>query len=141
MSLPLADTLRYGWMTAMSDADEVREVVALAERSGLDSLWVGDHIAFTVPILDPLLQLAQAAVLSERLLLGTSVYLLPLRHPVPVAKQVATLDLLSGGRLLFGVGVGGEFPNEYAACGIPRRERGARLLFSSRARGRRRGLG
>ncbi len=130
MSLPLADTLRYGWMTAMSDADEVREVVALAERSGLDSLWVGDHIAFTVPILDPLLQLAQAAVLSERLLLGTSVYLLPLRHPVPVAKQVATLDLLSGGRLLFGVGVGGEFPNEYAACGIPRRERGARLTES-----------
>jgi len=130
MSLPLADAMRYGWMTSMGDADEVREVVALAERSGLDSLWVGDHIAFTVPILDPLLQLAQAAVLSERLLLGTSVYLLPLRHPVPVAKQVATLDLLSGGRLLFGVGVGGEFPNEYAACGIPRGERGARLTES-----------
>ncbi len=130
MSLPLADAMRYGWMTSMGDADEVREVVALAERSRLDSLWVGDHIAFTVPILDPLLQLAQAAVLSERLLLGTSVYLLPLRHPVPVAKQVATLDLLSGGRLLFGVGVGGEFPNEYAACGIPRGERGARLTES-----------
>ncbi len=130
MSLPLADRMRYGWMTAMGDASEVRDVVALADRLELDSLWVGDHIAFTVPILDPLLQLAQAAVLSERLQLGTSVYLLPLRHPVPVAKQVATLDRLSGGRLLFGVGVGGEFPNEYAACGIPVRERGARLTES-----------
>lgn len=127
MSLPLADTLSYGWMTAMADLGEVRAAVALAERAGLDSLWVGDHIAFAVPIMDPLLQLAQVAVLSERLQLGTSVYLLPLRHPVPVAKQVATLDRLCGGRLRFGVGVGGEFPNEYAACGVPLRERGARL--------------
>ena len=127
MSLPLDDRMRFGWMTAMGDAAQVREVVALAERAGLDSLWVGDHIAFAVPIMDPLLQLAQAAVLSERLLLGTSVYLLPLRHPVPVAKQVATLDRLCGGRLRFGVGVGGEFPNEYAACGVPLQERGARL--------------
>ena len=61
-------------------------------------------------------------------MLGTSVYLLPLRHPVPVAKQVATLDRMLGGRLQFlGVGVGGEFANEYAACGVPLRQRGARL--------------
>jgi alkanesulfonate monooxygenase SsuD/methylene tetrahydromethanopterin reductase-like flavin-dependent oxidoreductase (luciferase family) len=55
------------------------------------------------------------------------VYLLPLRHPVPVAKQVATLDHLSEGRFIFGVGVGGEFAREYEACGVPRDERGARL--------------
>ncbi|MFZ2207342.1 MAG: LLM class flavin-dependent oxidoreductase [Porticoccaceae bacterium] len=127
MTLPLANDMRYGWMTSMDSAARVRQVVALAERIGLDSLWVGDHIAFAVPIMDPLLQLAQAAVLSDRLLLGTSVYLLPLRHAVAVAKQVATLDRLTSGRLLFGVGVGGEFPNEYAACGVPVKERGARL--------------
>lgn len=127
MTLPLANDMRYGWMTSMDSAASVRQVVALAERIGLDSLWVGDHIAFAVPIMDPLMQLAQAAVLSDRLLLGTSVYLLPLRHPVAVAKQVATLDRLTSGRLLFGVGVGGEFPNEYAACGVPIKERGARL--------------
>ncbi len=97
------------------------------DRSGYDSLWVGDHISFAVPILDPLLQLAQAAVVSRRLTLGTSVYLLPLRHPAPVAKQVATLDHLTEGRLVFGVGVGGEFPREYQVCGVPLNERGARL--------------
>ncbi len=78
-------------------------------------------------ILDPLLQLAQAAVISRRLTFGTSVYLLPLRHPVPVAKQVASLDHLTEGRFIFGVGVGGEFAKEYEACGVPIKERGARL--------------
>jgi hypothetical protein len=99
--------------------------VQLVDRSGFDSLWVGDHIAFAIPILDPLLQLAQAAVVSRRLLFGTSVYLLPLRHAGPVAKQVATLDHLTEGRLIFGVGVGGEFPKEYALAGAPIRARGS----------------
>ncbi|MBV9747631.1 MAG: LLM class flavin-dependent oxidoreductase [Acetobacteraceae bacterium] len=107
--------------------DELVALVALVDRCGYDSLWVGDHVSFAVPILDPLLQLAQAAVVSRRLTLGTSVFLLPLRHPAPVAKQVATLDHLTEGRLIFGVGVGGEFPREYEVCGVPRAERGARL--------------
>ena len=55
-------------------------MVRLVDDCGYDSLWVGDHIAFAVSILDPLLQLAQAAVVSRRLTLGTNVYLLPLRH-------------------------------------------------------------
>jgi probable F420-dependent oxidoreductase len=107
--------------------DELVDLVTLVDRSGYDSLWVGDHISFAVPILDPLIQLAQAAVVSRRLTLGTSVYLLPLRHPAPVAKQVATLDHMTEGRLIFGVGVGGEFPKEYEVCGVPHNERGARL--------------
>jgi probable F420-dependent oxidoreductase len=111
----------------MGSPDAVRATVEAAERLGYDSLWVGDHVAFPLPILDPLLQLAQAAGCSRSLRLGTAVYLLPLRHPTLVAKQVATLDHLCGGRLVFGVGVGGEFPNEYAACGVPHRERGGRL--------------
>src|SRR5436305_2003042 len=105
----------------------MRELVELVDSCGYDSLWVGDHISFPVAILDPLLQLAQAAVVSPRLTLGTAVYLLPLRPPAPVAKQVATLDHLTEGRLIFGVGVGGEFPKEYEVCGVPRNERGARL--------------
>jgi probable F420-dependent oxidoreductase len=107
--------------------DEMQALVRLVDDCGYDSLWVGDHLAFAVAILDPLLQLAQAAVVSRRLKLGTNVYLLPLRHPVPAAKQVATLDHLSEGRLIFGVGVGGEFPKEFEACGVPLAERGARL--------------
>jgi probable F420-dependent oxidoreductase len=107
--------------------DELVAVVELVDRCGYDSLWVGDHISFPVPIFDPLLQLSQAAVVSRRLTLGTSVLLLPLRHPTPVAKQVTTLDHLTEGRLILGVGVGGEFPKEYAACDVPHNERGARL--------------
>ncbi|HEY0183567.1 MAG TPA: LLM class flavin-dependent oxidoreductase [Rhodopila sp.] len=107
--------------------DELVDLVKLVDDCGFDSLWAGDHISFPVPILDPLLQLAQAAVVSRRLLLGTSVLLLPLRHPTPVAKQVITLDHLTEGRFILGVGVGGEFPREYAACDVPHNERGARL--------------
>jgi probable F420-dependent oxidoreductase len=80
-----------------------------------------------MPILDPLLQLASIAAFNPQVAVGTAVYLLPLRHPTTVAKQVATLDRLTGGRFIFGVGVGGEFPIEYEACGVPLRERGARL--------------
>src|SRR3546814_255985 len=105
----------------------MREIVTLVDRCGYDSLWVGDHISFPVSIFDPLLQLAQAAVVSDRLQFGTSVYILPLRHPTPTAKQVSTLDHLTEGRFIFGVGVGGEFPKEFEACGVPRAERGARL--------------
>ncbi len=106
---------------------EGRELTSLLDGLAFDSFWVGDHVAFTSSIPDPLLQLAQVAVFSERLSLGTSVYLLPLRAPAAVAKQIATLDNLSEGRLTFGVGVGGEFPAEFAACGVDPKERGARL--------------
>src|SRR6185437_15825058 len=134
MDLPLDDRLRIGVQTIhrrtepatrpwLPRIDELVELVELVDRSGYDSLWVGDHVSFPLPILDPLLQLAQAAVVSRRLTLGTSVYLLPLRHPAPVAKQVASLDHMTEGRLIFGVGVGGEFPKEYEVCGVPHGER------------------
>src|ERR1700677_1863138 len=84
--------------------DELVSLVELIDRSGYDSLWVGDHISFAVPILDPLLQLAQAAAVSRRLTLGTSVYLLPLSHPAPAAKKAPPLDHMPEGRLIFGVG-------------------------------------
>ncbi len=138
MDLPLATRLSVGIQTIhrrtepatapwLPRIDELVALVELVDRCGYDSLWVGDHIAFAVPILDPLLTLAQAAVVSRRLILATGVYLLPLRHPGPVAKQIATLDHLTEGRLIFGVGVGGEFPKEFEACGVPIAERGARL--------------
>jgi alkanesulfonate monooxygenase SsuD/methylene tetrahydromethanopterin reductase-like flavin-dependent oxidoreductase (luciferase family) len=111
----------------LPEIDELVRLVQLVDRCGFDSLWAGDHISFAIPVLDPMLQLAQAAVVSRRLTLGTSVLLLPLRHPSPVAKQVLTLDHLTEGRFILGVGVGGEFPNEYAACDVPHNERGPRL--------------
>ncbi|HZT89993.1 MAG TPA: LLM class flavin-dependent oxidoreductase [Stellaceae bacterium] len=138
MSLPLDPTLKIGIQTIhrrtepavgpwLPTIDEMHALVSQIDRCGYDSIWVADHIWYPAAILDPLLQLAQAAVVSRRLLLGVDVYLLPLRHPVPVAKQVSTLDHLSEGRLIFGVGIGGEFPREYEACGVPVKERGPRL--------------
>jgi probable F420-dependent oxidoreductase len=138
MALTLDTRLRVGIQTIhrrtepaaepwLPRIDALVDLVKLVDDSGYDSLWVGDHISFPLPILDPLLQLAQAAVVSRRLMLGTSVLLLPLRHPTPVAKQVTTLDHLTEGRLILGVGVGGEFPREYAACDVPHNQRGARL--------------
>ena len=141
MDLPLDDHLSIGVQTLhrrtepaegpwLPTIDELADLVGLVDRCGYDSMWVGDHVAFTIAIFDPLMQLAQAAVLSRRLVFGTDVYLLPLRHPTPVAKQVSTLDHLTEGRFIFGVGVGGEFPKEYEACGVPLNERGARLSES-----------
>jgi probable F420-dependent oxidoreductase len=87
---------------------------------------VGDHIAFHVPIPDALVTLAFLAAATERVTLGTAVYLLPLRHPVHAAKAVAAIDRLSNGRLVFGVGVGGEYPPEFEASSVAVGERGAR---------------
>lgn len=86
-----------------------------------------DHVVFTGPVSEPISCLAYFAALEPNLVYGTGVYLLPLRHPAPTAKAIATLDRLIGaGRLIFGVGVGGEFPREFEASGVPVRERGGR---------------
>jgi probable F420-dependent oxidoreductase len=101
------------------------EVEAL-EQLGYDSVWSGEHLLYHGPTLDALVVLAAFAARSERLKVGSSVVLLPLRPPALVAKAAATLDILSGGRLVLGVGVGGEYPPEFEAVGIPITERGAR---------------
>src|SRR5262249_56625510 len=71
--------------------------------------------------------LATYAGITRLLRLGSAVYLLALRHPTVAAKVTSTLDAVSGGRLIFGVGVGGENPKEFEACGVPHAERGARV--------------
>lgn len=113
-----------GWQWRM---DDLRQAVELIDRCGYDSVWAPDHIVMTVPIIDPMLQLAQAAVMSRRLLVGTGVYLPPLRSAGAVAKLASTLDQLSEGRFIFGVGVGGEHPREWQLTGTPVSERGARM--------------
>jgi len=126
-TLPLANTVEVGLMAGFVSHGHLVDTVGLLDHSEFDSLWVGDHIAFTSPIFDPLLQLAQAAALSPRLKVGTAIYLLPLRPPAIAAKQAASLDHLTEGRFVFGLGVGGEFPSEFEACGVPVGKRGARL--------------
>jgi probable F420-dependent oxidoreductase len=113
------------------------QVAQLAERLGYDSLWAGEHVVVPSPrvepspmepdepILDPLVALAHLAGHTERVALGTGVIILPQRNPLVLAKQVASLDVLSGGRLILGIGVAYLEP-EMAAIGVPMEGRGTR---------------
>jgi alkanesulfonate monooxygenase SsuD/methylene tetrahydromethanopterin reductase-like flavin-dependent oxidoreductase (luciferase family) len=106
----------------------LREFAARVEATGIDRVFVGDHVAFKGGQgFDGLVNATAVAVASRRLVVQTAVYLLPLRHPVPVARQVATLAGLAPGRLVFGVGLGGEDPAELRACGIDPASRGRRM--------------
>ncbi len=125
-SLALDERIRGGMVLAGQDRDSVLDLSRRIETAGFDSLWVGDHVSFYIPILESLTLLSFVAGATSRIRLCTGVYLLPLRHPTTTAKVTSTLDVLSGGRLTLGIGVGGEFPPEYEACGIPHAERGPR---------------
>jgi probable F420-dependent oxidoreductase len=107
------------WPLPLEQAERVEEL-------GFDSLWTSEHMLFYVPIFDTVTVLAAYAARTKRLLLGTAVMLLPLRHPTVTAKEVASLDIISNGRIILGVGVGGEFAREFVACGVPLNERGPR---------------
>ncbi len=124
--LVLQDTVECGAVITAQHRDGVVRLARAAEAAGFDSLWAGDHVSFYVPILESMTLLSFVAGATERVKLGTGVYLLPLRHPTIAAKVASTLDVLSGGRFLFGVGVGGEFPPEFVASGVPVNERGSR---------------
>jgi alkanesulfonate monooxygenase SsuD/methylene tetrahydromethanopterin reductase-like flavin-dependent oxidoreductase (luciferase family) len=126
-ALPLSNRIRFGAGIAAGNRDAAIEAINSLAAWGYDIIWMPDHVAFTGPVSDPLAQLTYFSALQPNLIYGTGVYLLPLRNPVTVAKVVASVDRLMGaGHLIFGIGVGGEFPAEYEACGVPVRERGGR---------------
>ncbi|HXH11690.1 MAG TPA: LLM class F420-dependent oxidoreductase [Alphaproteobacteria bacterium] len=114
------------------DVAKILETVRHAEGLGFDSVWVTDHILvpqtldiiYRDNMLEPLALLNYVAAITQRVKIGTSVVILPYRHPVVVAKMLATTDYLSGGRLIFGAAVGWMEP-EFAALNAPFAERGA----------------
>ena len=109
-------------------ATERRAIIGLAEDAGLDHLGFGDHVSFHIGAgVDGLLAAAGALAVSDRLSTNTAVYLLPLRHPMPVARQLADIAALAPGRFVFGVGIGGEDPHEVESCGVDPRTRGRRM--------------
>jgi probable F420-dependent oxidoreductase len=123
-----------------------------AERCGIESLWTVEHVIVPVgyrseypydpsgkmpgpedsPIPDPILPLAFAAAVTSKIRLGTGILILPQRHPFYVAKEMATLDVLSGGRAILGIGVGW-LREEFDALGVPFDERAARTHEAVRA--------
>jgi probable F420-dependent oxidoreductase len=119
--VPTPDALSFGVMAGSPDAD-----VAYLESLPIASLWVGGHVASPNPSPEAMAALAWLASRTERVRVGTAILLIPLYPPAVVAKQIADLDRATGGRVTLGVGVGGEYPSEFAACGVPVAERGAR---------------
>jgi probable F420-dependent oxidoreductase len=110
--------------------DEIVRYVQKAEAAGVTSIFLIDHLLTTPPAytntwLEPFTLLAALAPMTHTLKLGTLVTPLPLRHPVTLAKALATLDFLSKGRLILGVGVGWA-PNEFEVMGVPLKERAPR---------------
>jgi probable F420-dependent oxidoreductase len=122
---------------ACAGPEAAARIAALAERLGYDSLWAGEHVVVPSPrvspspmepdepILDPFIALAHVAAHTERVRLGVGVVILPQRNPLVLAKQIASLDVLCGGRLMLGVGVGYLEP-EMRAVGVPMEGRGSR---------------
>ncbi|MBI2817753.1 MAG: LLM class flavin-dependent oxidoreductase [Acidobacteria bacterium] len=111
-----------------ADIGRMIELAVRAEQGAFDSVWIGDSI-FARPRFEALTTLAAITARTQRVELGTAVYLTPLRHPVPLAQTVGNLDLLSGGRFLFGIGIGpgaAAVRAEYAACGTDYRYSGER---------------
>ena len=96
------------------------------EDYGFDIMTTGEHILFFRPILDVVTVLAYAAAVTTRIKLVPSTLILPLRHPTMMAKELISLDILSKGRLTASVGIGGDYPREFQACGVPVKERGVR---------------
>jgi probable F420-dependent oxidoreductase len=113
--------------------DGIKRAAIQAEELGYDDVWTSEHIIVPAgamyppsPIFyDPVLSLTWAAAYTSRVGLGTSVLVLPMRHPLPLAKELATLQNLSGGRLILGAGVGW-MEAEFNALGVPFKERGRR---------------
>lgn len=117
---------------AMSDfkvgfvAPQGPALIADLENGPIDSLWLGGHVASRNPSPEVIVQLARLSALTSRVTIGTSILLLPLYPPAIVAKQIADMDNASGGRVILGVGIGGEYPQEFRACQVPVEERGRR---------------
>jgi len=124
-------------MGACLDPRTAIRVAVAAEAAGFDSVWTAEHVVLPEPrtpespipssvaLLDPAVALAHLAGHTKTIRLATGIIILPQRNPVVLAKELASLDVLSGGRLIFGIGAG-YIPKEFAACGIPFAERGAR---------------
>jgi alkanesulfonate monooxygenase SsuD/methylene tetrahydromethanopterin reductase-like flavin-dependent oxidoreductase (luciferase family) len=118
---PVVDPLRVG-------PEQLQETLARVTEASVDHLCVGDHVSFFVGAgSDGLITATSMLSAQADLPVYVGLYLLPLRHPVPVARQLATIAQLAPGRLTLGVGIGGEDPHEIEVCGVDPKTRGRRM--------------
>ena len=121
----------------LGNRDDMRRILTALDDSGFESAWTGEHVVLIdpqqapspvppeFPMLDTVAALAFAAGVTEKLMLGSGIILLAQRNPVVLAKELTGIDVLSNGRLIFGVGVG-YVKHEFDTIGVPYEERGAR---------------
>ena len=126
-------------MNVCSNPDVAARVAQAAEAAGFESLWTGEHVVLPdpqvppsplppqAPLLDPAVALAFVAAHTKTVKLGTGIIILPQRNPLVLAKELASVDVVSGGRLIFGLGIGYLKP-EFAALGIPFEYKGPRSM-------------
>src|SRR5712691_3356418 len=114
------------WPTSRDGAGFLWTLCDMLERSEVDSIWLSDRLSSPAPVPEVMTTLAAIAARTARLKFGPSVVVLPYRTPVVAAKEMATVDWLSQGRLFPAVGVGVELPREFEASGVAFAERGRR---------------
>ena len=129
--------INMGTLGDTAGVDGAGRIAVAAEEAGFESVWTGEHVVLPVPqappsplpplhpMLDPAVALAYVAALTSEIKLGTGIIIVPQRNPLVLAKELASVDVLSGGRLLFGVGVG-YLGAEFEALGIPMEDRARR---------------
>jgi probable F420-dependent oxidoreductase len=111
---------------SLSSMTSIAQHARDAEAMGFDYLTCGEHLMFHGPIGNSLIGLSAAATATQKIKLMSTIVLVPLYGAAMLAKMTAVLDVVSGGRYHFGIGVGGEFPREFEAAGVPVNQRGAR---------------
>jgi probable F420-dependent oxidoreductase len=111
---------------ASAGGETLTKQAQLIEALGFDWICAGEHVLFTVPIHNAFVMLAHIGAVTQKIELLTGVALAPLYPAAQLAKLATSLDVTSGGRFNLGLGIGGEFPGEFAACGVPLSERGSR---------------
>lgn len=116
----------YGWPFPKVDAAYLWEFIDRSEALGIDSIWLADRIVSTSVTLESMTFMAALAARTKKMKFGNSVLALPLRNPAVLAKEIATIDFLSGGRMLPAVGLGTDNPAEFQACGVDIKQRAGR---------------
>ncbi|NCF45316.1 MAG: LLM class flavin-dependent oxidoreductase [Proteobacteria bacterium] len=127
----MSNALKFGLATPSTlwrqDWQQRQQTVARIADSGFDHIFMADHVSFRNGSgTDGFVEVAALSQLHPTLGVMTGIYLLPLRHPLPVARQLASMANLAQGRMTFGVGIGGEDRHELEVCGVDPRRRGAR---------------
>ena len=114
------------WPAGPDGRDVLWKIVDVCEQTEIDSIWFSERLSSPLPVPEPMVTIAAVAARTSRLKFGPSVFITPFRSPALLAREIAMIDYLSGGRMLPAFGIGVDQPREFEAAGVPFKERGRR---------------